>query len=199
MNSFKISIILSLLFLLILSGCANNEATGTQVLSSPSTQSPDKAISYPGPAETSAYPSPQNGYNDYSPYPYPMPTSQGNGSILPTFTTDPSMGNVTGRLLENDSGVENITLYLAEVLKDKTNRDIVAGLDRANSPVAVTTKNGLFTFVNVTPGRYALILDVITNQFMMNYPGEDSPIIIQVESGSEMDLGELNYDSLPIK
>jgi hypothetical protein len=128
-----------------------------------------------------------------------MSTSQGNVTVLPTFTTDPSMSNVTGRLLENDSGVGNITLYLAEVLKDKTNRDIVAGLDRANSPSAVTTSDGSFTFVNVPPGRYALILDVITNQYLMSYPGEETQIIIQVESGSKFDLGDLNYDSLPIK
>jgi hypothetical protein len=200
MNSFKTSIVIGLLFIVIFSGCSNKTATETQVIASPSALPLDKATSsYPGPQETAPYPLPQDGYSDYSPYPYPMSTSQGNVTVLPTFTTDPSMSNVTGRLLENDSGVGNITLYLAEVLKDKTNRDIVAGLDRANSPSAVTTSDGSFTFVNVPPGRYALILDVITNQYLMSYPGEETQIIIQVESGSKFDLGDLNYDSLPIK
>jgi hypothetical protein len=108
------------------------------------------------------------------------------------------MGSVIGKLLVNNNGVNNVTLYLAGIIKDATGKDIVAGLDRVNSPNTATDEQGIFAFINIKPGRYALILDVVINQYLMNYPDKDGTIIFQIDSGKTVDLGDLNYDSLPL-
>lgn len=183
-------IIVPLCIILAISACSGS-TTATQAMP---TQEPGQSTST---AQSDGYPAPLNNNDEY-PYPYPESSSPVVVNPQPTYTTDPLMGSVSGSLLENNKGIENITLYLAEVLKDKSGRDIVAGLDRMKAPTTDTSTNGKFTFINVNPGRYALILDVVTNQYMMNYPNEDTPIIIEVSTGEQVDLGDLNYDSLPI-
>jgi hypothetical protein len=137
-------------------------------------------------------------YNNTENPNYPAPTI---AIILypdPTSTTDPLNGLIRGSLLHNNTPVPNITLYIAEVITDDTGRDMVAGLDPRNSPNSSTDSQGNFIFSNVKTGRYALILDIVTNQFLLNYPGKEDPIIIQVESGKEVNLGDLNFDELPL-
>ena len=131
---------------------------------------------------------------------YPGPQTEPTVAVTPqpTYTTDPQMGIVKGKLLVNNNGVNNVTLYLAAVRKDKTGKDVVAGLSLANSPNIVTDQDGVFSFINVKAGRYALILDIVTTQYMINYPDKSNPILIDVESGKVVDIGELNYDSLPL-
>ena len=129
---------------------------------------------------------------------YPAPATPVPGASLPTSTSDPQMGNVQGVLLLNGQPVNNVFFYLAEIIKDKTGKDIVAGLDRVNSPNTHTNNDGSFAFINMKPGKYGLILDVATNQFLINYPDETKAIVITVEAGKTVDLGTLDYDSLPL-
>jgi uncharacterized GH25 family protein len=108
------------------------------------------------------------------------------------------MGNVIGRILVNNSPVKNTAVYLAEVIRDASGKDVVAGLDRVKSPTTDTNSDGTFAFINVKAGRYALILDVVTNQYLMKYPSNNETIIVEIASGKEVSLGDLNYDSLPL-
>lgn len=174
---------IGLMLLFVLNACSNltNLETPTPSIT------PERSPQYPAPqVEMTGNPS------------YPVPSTAVRNSAGPTFTSDPQMGAVIGRLLLNDSPVKNATLYLAEVIKDASGRDIIAGLDRAKSPTTDSDNQGKFAFINVKTGRYAVILDVITNQYLMNYPSNEKPIIIQVDSGTEVDLGDLDYDSLPL-
>jgi hypothetical protein len=146
--------------------------------------------------KTTSYPAPEVNITE-NPY-YPDLATAIIPNPGPTYTADPQMGYIRGRLLRNNLPVPNIVLDLAEVIKDDTGQDIIAGLDRVNSPNTVTDGQGNFAFINVKAGRYALILDIITNQFLLNYPGREDSIIVQVEAGQEVNLGDLNFDDLPV-
>ena len=150
-----------------------------------------------------AYPSQNNVY----PYPgveitinpaYPGSTSPIVVEAIPTSTMDPLLGSITGRLLRNGQPVPLLALDLADVMLDESGNDLIAGLDRITSPNTMTDAQGIFTFINVKEGRYALILDIVTNQFLLNYPGRDDSIIVQVEAGKMIELGDLDYDELPV-
>jgi hypothetical protein len=183
-----------IILIFLLSSCSNPTTISTQTQISPS----EKTAQYPSSEQTSQYPAPQNGITGNPSYPYPMSTPAIVENPLPTNTSDPKMGNVIGRLILNNNPVKNTTLYLADVIKDATGRDVVAGLDRVKSPNTTTDNKGTFGFINIKPGSYALILDAVTNQYLMKYPGNNKAIIVQVEIGKDVDLGELNYDTLPL-
>lgn len=173
----------SIVLIIFLSACSNSSTIPTQALITSS----DINSAYP--PQQAEYPSDPS---------YPGPTSPVAISPFPTPTMDPQLGYASGRLLLNNKPVNGMTLDLAEVIVDKSGNDIVAGLDRVNSPSVVTDNQGRFAFINIKAGRYALILDLITSQFLLSYPGREDPIIIQVEVGKTVDLGDLNFSELPI-
>ena len=182
MNKYSLYL-LEGIFILLLSACSGTSIapTNTQIISA---------------EQNTGYPSPQ--FNITENPSYPAPTIPIIGNPNPTSTTDPVNGLIRGRLLHNNAPVQSITLYIAEVITDNEGRDMVAGLDPRNSPNTSTDSQGNFTFSNVKVGRYALILDIVTNQFLLNYPGKEDPIIVQVEAGQEVNLGDLNFDELPV-
>jgi hypothetical protein len=53
-------------------------------------------------------------------------------------------------------------------------------------------------FDNVPPGNYGLILDVITNTYLLMKPGSQEALLIELSADQQVDLGTLLYDSLPI-
>ncbi len=176
-------VLIALIIIIVLSACSKATIVATQTPVATTEQ-------------TAQYPAPQVVVTSNPAYPDPVtPLINTPG---PTWTPDPQMGKVFGTLLITNNPVKNINLYLAEVIIDASGRDVVAGLDRITAPNSVTDDQGLFNFINVKAGRYALILDVVTNQYLMNYPGKEEPIIIEVVAGKEVDLGKLNYDTLPI-
>jgi hypothetical protein len=176
-------ILIGLLVIIFLTGCTKPTNGATQTVNITS-------------AQTSPYPAPQ--VEMTSNPSYPAPATQVKSNPGPTSTSDPQMGSVLGKLLINNSPVINISLYLAEVIKDASGRDIVAGLEPAKAPYAETDDQGNFAFINIPAGRYALILDVVINQYLLHDPNTNDPIIVQVESGNEVSLGDLNFDSLPL-
>lgn len=188
----SIIISVSLIVIFLLAACSSSTDTPTvAVLTEATGQLPTTQV-------TTGYPAPQQGIPSDSAYPYPVASTPIPVNPIPTYTADPLMGSVIGKLLVNNNGVKDVTLYLAGVIKDKSGRDMVAGMDRSKSPITETDSQGMFAFINVEEGKYALILDVVTNQYMINYPDENTPIIVEVVPGKQVDLGDLNYDSLPL-
>lgn len=120
----------------------------------------------------------------------------------PTATLAPGMGRVTGVLQvgarEKPQPAKNALLYLAKTIKDSTGKDSVAALDRVHSPRTVTDNQGRFMFSNVPPGNYGLVLDIITNSFLLMKPGSEEALLIEVPAEKQVDLGTLLYDSLPL-
>ena len=185
-----------LMIILLLTACSNQSAASTQTSIPAVTQKAISTDQQLNNTEASSYPGPENNITGNTSYPNPGTTIISTPSA--TFTTDPQMGHLHGKLLNKDIPVSNISLYLAEVITDSTGKEMVAGLDPRNSPNTVTDDQGSFTFTNVKPGGYALILDIVTNQFLLNYPDKDTPIIVHVEAGKEVNLGDLKFNDLTI-
>ncbi len=190
-------IFLMIVLLISISGCivANTPQPATQMVATPS-------ISYPAPDMNmnTTYPYPYPFAAPIQPlYPYPgmeQPTPVTIPSATPT--ADPVLGVVKGRLLEAQAPVYDISLFLAEVKKGEDGKDLIARLSFTNSQRVETNPDGYFEFVNVTPGRYALILYTGSNAFLINVPDKADPILFDVEVGKTTDLGDLNYDDLPL-
>ena len=123
-------------------------------------------------------------------------------AITPTVTSAPGTGQVIGVLLVGVNNVSqpvnNVLLYLAETIKDSNGKDSVAALDRTSSPRTVTDDQGRFVFSNVPPGNYGLILDMVTNSYLLMKPGSEEALIIEMSAGKQVDLGSLLYASLPL-
>ena len=117
-------------------------------------------------------------------------------SITPT--TAPGTGKVTGTIKLNDEPVVDKTLYLATFLQNEEGVDYTAVVDVAVSPKTFTDPDGNFAFINVAPGEYSLVLDIVTSQFLLLKPGTQEHFNINVAADGTVEMGVLNYDELPI-
>ncbi len=116
-------------------------------------------------------------------------------------TEDASLGKVSGtiQLKAGDTAkpIAGRSLYLAKLTKDASGQDTGAGLDRVNSPRAVSIEDGSFVFKNVPAGRYALIMDLVSNAYMLRKPDGSGDLITDVMTGETTALGILVYTELP--
>jgi hypothetical protein len=179
----RITIIIILLMTILLSACSSSKSTST-------------TIPLPTSQQNVGYPAPQT--DDTVNSSYPGPTSPSSSNPTPTKVIDPQMGIIRGRLLRTNVPIPDISLYLATVMKDNNGNDIVAGLDLSKAETATTAQDGSFTFSNVPLGRYGLVLDIVNQQYLLSYPDKEEAIIMQIEAGKEINLGDLNYDELPL-
>lgn len=141
-------------------------------------------------------------------YPYPAPSSEPSSAypagepqveMPPTPTTDPTLGMVKGVLQLQGKPVANADLYLAGIILDANGKDVAAVLDRPTSPRTRTDEQGNFTFVNVKAGTYGLVVDTVLESYVLLQPGTENQIRLQVTVGQTTDLGNLNFDDLPVK
>lgn len=115
----------------------------------------------------------------------------------PNVTQDPALGSATGSLLLKGQPFAGRILYLAEIVKDANGNETAAGYDRANSPKAIVLEDGSFTFVNVKPGRYSIVLDIVRQAYMLKNPKDQSDLIVDVKAGTPASFGTLDYTDLP--
>ncbi len=88
-------------------------------------------------------------------------------------------------------------MYLAELTKDASGQETGAGLDRVVRHGAISIEDGSFVFKNVSPGRYALIMDLVSNAYMLRKPDGNGDLVIDVKTGETTALGILVYVELP--
>ena len=143
--------------------------------------------------DSNAYPQPGD-----LPTSYPVPELQETATQSPTSTPDPTKGSVTGILQLKGVPVTDARLYLADILNDEEGNEIAASFDPANSPVSFTNSDGNFTFTNINPGRYSLILNNSINSYMLFIPNTQDNLIVEVSVSQIFNFGTLNYDDLPI-
>jgi hypothetical protein len=117
-------------------------------------------------------------------------------TILENLT--PGLGAVTGILLDNNTPRPNAIVYLADVITDEQGREMVASYDRSSSHRSDTDSLGRFVFINIPPGRYGLILDTVISAYLLHFPNEDVPLLFTVVADELEDIGELDYDDLPL-
>ena len=188
----------SILLLLIISVIGSSSCNASQFPSS-TAPNPEQGFGQPYP-----YPNPY-------PYPYPhlleMPPLYPDPEAIPatptfipapTATSDPTLGRVNGALFEGVSPVQ-ISLYLAEVRADEDGTEVAARYNPLDSPRIETSADGSFSFVNVMPGRYALILYTGLSSYLLNIPDKQEAIVFTVEAGKTVNLGKIVYDDLPLE
>lgn len=171
----------AIIFILLITGCQSDPQVQTQA----ATTAPEVTGAYPAPgllvAESTSY---------------PVPTQESAPEITPT--PEAGTGQVTGTLKLNGEPVESTLLFLGTFLKNSEGVEYTAVVEPAFSPQAYTDAGGKFTFYNVKPGRYTLVLDNVTSQFLLFKPGTQDHYTIEVTPDGAVDLGELVYDELPI-
>jgi len=146
------------------------------------------------------------------PYPYPAPVVQANpypegqdtepvksvATPLSTVTLAPGTGIVTGVVFLNGEPVAHYTFYLAGVITNDEGTEAVAALKRLSSPRTASDENGRFEFRNVPPGKYGLVLDTVKSAYMLHDPTSNEQIFVVVEADQQVDLGTLDFETLPI-
>lgn len=136
------------------------------------------------------------------PYPASDPSPDPTSVIIDPQTImenlNPGLGAVTGIILDKKQPRPNAIIYLAEVISDEQGREMVASYDRSSSPRSETDAMGRFVFINIPPGRYGLILDTVVSAYLLHFPNEDLPFLFTVVADELEDIGELDYDNLPL-
>jgi hypothetical protein len=150
-----------------------------------------------GDSSTSPYPAPTLYAGPY-PQPQEGQPTRVETTPLPTVTRAPDTASVSAIILLNDEPVAHYTFYLADVVKNVDGEESVAALRRLSSPRTPTDENGKFTFLNVPPGKYGLILDVVQTSYLLHDPKTNEQILITLEADEDLDLGTINFDQLPI-
>lgn len=187
-----------LLYCLVICALLLNACVGPAVTQPVSTG--PTAGAYPGAGGDSAYPAgaypAANDQAAYPAYPYPAATIVG-AETIPTPTLDASLGQVKGRLLEAGKPVQGVYVSLAAVKADENGQDLVAKSTNED-PTSSLQPDGSFLFFNVPDGRYGLIVDFVLNAFLLGDPKDQVPLLFNVVNGQTVDLGDLNYDDLPL-
>lgn len=173
-------LILVFVLTLILSACSPASTTPT-IVSNP-TLAPQDNGPYPPPGQIE------------SAYPVEVPTFV-EEEVLPT--RDPSLAMVTGRLLLNGNPVTDGIIYLSEIVRDDQQNELAVALDRTSKLSGVLDENGRFIIMNVPAGKYGFVYDLISEAFLLNAPDQDASFLIEVVSGEDKDLGDLDYPMLP--
>lgn len=192
---YRILFLISILISFVISACSNIQPTSSTV---PEENSSPTLVDVGSPTQVPAYPEPVISAPTAD-LGYPPPTKHAI-TPLPSPTYDQSKGIIKGRLLINNKPISDAILSLAEVIRDSEGREMVVSYDPSSSPTTTTDTQGYFVFVNVLPSKYGLILDTVIKSYLLHYPEEeDKQILITVEMSQEFDLGDLDYNSLPVQ
>jgi len=124
------------------------------------------------------------------------PASDQNGACSDP-TRDPNKAVVQGRLLLNGKPYTQGVIYFSPTIKDKAGNDIIVGLDRQSLLRDYLDTNGNFKIWNIPPGKYGIVLDLITHGALLNYPDKEQTYIVDITKGQNLNLGDLNYSNLP--
>jgi len=162
---------------------------------------------YPGPTESDPYPGTNSETLDAYPSPETEPgTSDAEGAAEPFIVPTPSsneVGNVTGTLLrvteEGDvEPVREALLYLGPLVTTTEGVEGLARLDITADPQATLGPQGGFAFTDVEPGRYILwYVAPAGSPLQLRQPDTGEDLVIDLDSGEIVDLGELRYEGLP--
>jgi hypothetical protein len=193
----------------LLAACAPQAAPpDTQATTAPAAPTAAGTEAYPAP-NSEAYPAPDSAYPaPNSAYPGPG----GAADLGPTVSSEPvvvpepssaDVGVATGKLIRiTESGerepLAGYNLYLGNILENNQGNESLVELDRGTAPKAQLNALGEFVFVDVPPGRYGLMLDLVRGAALLNDPDDGTDLIVEIQGGQVLDLGEMAYP-LPVE
>jgi hypothetical protein len=148
-------------------------------------------VPYPDPNATAFVPPPTIEYT----YPGPVHTEVSIEIQLPEKLDVPEVGEdtgiVIGQLLTPGPGGEPYigVLYLASTLEssDPKYQPMVA-FSEASDPKGIQDRNGNFLFVDVPPGKYALIIWTPVTNTVIENPETGEYLYLDVTAGEILDL-----------
>jgi len=96
-----------------------------------------------------------------------------------------------------DKPYPELRLYLGILLLSDDGKSTLARVDALKAPTAITDADGRFTFTDLEPDRYILVLQVPPNNLMkLNDPDTGQDMVVDVEAGKITDIGP-QYHDLP--
>ena len=128
-------------------------------------------------------------------------TASSNLNVVTPFpepTRNPDLAVVQGHLLMKGKPFTQGIIYFSKVIQDNSGKDIVVGLDRTSPLNSDLSADGEFKVMNIPPGRYGIVLDLVSHGALLNIPGKKESYLIDVSKGQDLDLGDLNYTDLPV-
>ena len=132
--------------------------------------------------------------------PYPFTTAEEGFVSTKDIEIDipdpsPGFGVVTGRLLRlsADSEPYIADLYLGVAIPaDQSEFDPIISFSQESDPKAIQNLiSGEFLFTNISPGTYALVIWTPIGSNIIQEPGSDKFLLIEVMDGELLDLGTI--------
>ena len=109
----------------------------------------------------------------------PVPTPSSSAAVV----AGQAVGNTT------QAPIKKTSVYLAKVFWDKDHKNAAFAVDLANSPVTTTDQNGFFTFNQVEPSEYVLVVgDYFGNNDVVREKNGDARVY-KPEAGKSLDVG----------
>ena len=176
----KIHLIVLFIITLIITSCSA-VPNGLSSTETPIANNGNPSGTYPAPASIStSYPGSNN-----SDFPAELPKN-----LSPVSN---AVGTVTGRLTHTSKN-ENLNsypaVYLGDIKMDTNGIPLVASLDKITAPKAIIDQKGNFAFLNVVPGNYLLMVDII-DSFVTKQTADGKEQLINLAGGQTIDMGEI--------
>jgi len=109
----------------------------------------------------------------------------------------PGMAVVVGEIIDVQTQQAPLegTLYLGSIVSLDNGKPVVR-LDRETAPSAVPTQGGRFSFQEIEPGRYGLVLYTPEISFLIDDPESGKSLTFTVKPDQILDLGKIEV-SMP--
>lgn len=126
---------------------------------------------------------------------YPSSAYPSDGIPLPQFTIAPSKSAVIGRIVlisgNQRKELANTVVRLAPVQWNEQKTDGIFVLDTAHSPGTITRTDGLFTFINIEPADYVIIVGDVMGVHAIILESDGRVKIFRAEANQTLDVGTL--------
>jgi hypothetical protein len=126
--------------------------------------------------------------------PNPAPTFDSSQVVFPTVVAPPEgRSGLTGYVIGRDTNqpVQGVAVQLAEVFRDENNDGIYV-LDYAQSPYTETNELGWFSFTDLNPTEYVLVVGwVESNDYYIVQDENGLPLVWQTTANNVTDVGQV--------
>lgn len=136
-----------------------------------------------------------------SPLSSPVVSASPSVQLTPTLPSlnDQNRGGVVGQIVLKDTKgpLPGVAVYLGDYLAVQSNQQssqstFAITIQQNSSPHTSTDENGYFAIVNVTPGKYALVLWTPLSSSVIADPQQPTKELqVVIEPGKVINLGEI--------